>query len=223
MNKQAKVWVESMLVAYVDNQLDPAQTAAVEDVIRNDPEAQAIVGVLRHSAAAVKSAYDRPLHEPVPQRLLAAVGAASPVNANVVPLRRPLRHSRQFLMALAASFAALAIGFGAGYVEFAPAGKITAAGGGTGDIAGTGQFEAALYRVLEQDSPGTGLSYSDPAVGVAGSVVIVGPVATGFSDGCREFRHESSGPQGSTVAHGLACRSADGDWSILTLPPDPAA
>jgi len=55
MTKQPKPWVESMLVAYVDNQLEPAQMAAVEEVIREDPEARTIVAVLRRSADAVKA------------------------------------------------------------------------------------------------------------------------------------------------------------------------
>lgn len=220
MNKQPKAWVESLLVAYVDNQLGPDQMAAVEATIRDDPEAQAIVGVLRRSAAAVKSAYDQPLNEPVPERLLAAIGVANPsTGANVVPLRRPTRllPSRQTLMALAASIATLAIGFAAGYMQSGRGGDITPATGGTSE-----QFEAALYRALEQDQPGAKLSYQDMASGATETVTVVRAVTTGVSNDCREFRHDSAGVAGATVSRGLACRSSSGDWSVLTLPAEPA-
>lgn len=216
MNKQPKAWVESLLVAYVDNQLEPDQMADLEATIRDDPEAQAIVGVLRRSAAAVRTAYDQPLHEPVPERLLAAIGAAEPApGANVVPLRRPSRlwPSRQALMALAASIATLAIGFGAGYMQSWPGGGIAPAG------VPSEQFEAALYRALERDQVGAGLSYENAASGTTETVTIVGAVASGVSNACREFRHESAG---ATIGRGLACRSSSGDWSVLTLPAEPA-
>src|SRR5262245_3195637 len=93
MSKQPKPWVESMLVAYVDRQLDAAQMAVVDDIIRTDPEARTIVGVLRGSAEALEVAFNRPLHEAVPARLVAALGAAQNRGAatKVVPMRRPLR------------------------------------------------------------------------------------------------------------------------------------
>lgn len=216
MNKQPKAWVESLLVAYVDNQLEPDQMAAVEATLRDDPEARAIVAVLRRSADAVKTAYDQPLHEPVPEMLLAAIGAAEPVAAaKVVPLRRsswPLP-SRQVLMALAASVLALAVGFGAGFMQGKPGAGITVAG------RTSERFEVALRRVLDQDQPGAQLSYEGDAPGTTETLTIVGEVTSGVSDDCREFRHDSAG---ATVSRGLACRSGSGDWSFLTLPADPA-
>jgi anti-sigma factor RsiW len=68
MSKQPKPWVESMLVAYVDRQLDAPQMAVVDDIVREDPEARTIVSVLRGSAEALKVAFNRPLHEAVPAR-----------------------------------------------------------------------------------------------------------------------------------------------------------
>jgi anti-sigma factor RsiW len=74
MAKQSKPWVESLLVAYVDKQLEPAQMAAVEEIIRKTRKPARSPPWLRRSAAAVKSAYDQPLREPVPARPLATVG-----------------------------------------------------------------------------------------------------------------------------------------------------
>jgi surface antigen len=219
MNKQPKPWVESMLVAYVDRQLDPAQTAVVDDILRDDAEARTIVSVLQGSAAAVKIAFDQPLHEPVPLRLLAALGAAEDggVAANVVPFRQPQRSvaMRQVLLALAASIAILFVGVGIGYLQFAPAAPMRPAGE-------FGAFEAALYRALEGDRFGADVSYRDAAAGRSGAVTVVGKVESSLGDACREFRHEWTQGGGKGLETGLACRSATGDWSVLTVPQGPA-
>jgi anti-sigma factor RsiW len=225
MTKQPKPWVESMLVAYVDNELEPAQMASVEEIIREDPEARAIVAVLRRSRAAVKAAFDRPLDGPVPERLLAAVGAEGPtVHGNVVPLRvRQRLGNRATAMALAASLAALVIGFGAGYWQAAPGDGIRLAGS-SGDGTESGQYEAALYQALEDSNPGTQISYVvDAAKGRRGAVTIVGPVPAGVGGDCLEFRREWSSAGSDLVSRGLACRSDTGEWSVLSMPPKPAS
>jgi hypothetical protein len=119
MNQQPRVWAESLLVAYVDGQLDAAQAQAVEAALRDDAEARAIVGVLRASGSAVKRAYDEALERPLPARLheLFADVPADPVtpSAEIVAFR-PRRPALQRLLPLAAAIAALLIGFGAACV-----------------------------------------------------------------------------------------------------------
>jgi anti-sigma factor RsiW len=223
MTKQPKPWVESMLVAYVDNQLEPAQMAAVEEIIRQDPEARTIVAVLQRSAAAVKTAFDQPLHEPVPARLLASIGPeVAAIDSNVVPLRaRKTWLDRSAVMALAASLAALAIGFGAGHWQAAPGGGFRVAGGSDG--AESGQYEAALYQALEDSNPGTQVAYVETAGGRHGAVTIVGPVAANVGGNCLEFLREWSDSGSKVMSRGLACRSDTGEWSVLTMPPKPAS
>jgi hypothetical protein len=218
MGRQPKPWVESMLVAYVDRQLDAAQTAAVDDMLREDPEARTIVSVLRAGADPLKLAFNRPLHEAVPTRLLVALGAAEDRAAvtNVVPFRRPARTvpMRQVRTAAAASIAFLFVGIGIGYWQFTPAPSIRPAGESSA-------FETALYRALERDQFGAGVSYED-AAGGSGSVTLVGKVRSSLGDACREFRHEWTEGSGKKTETGLACRSAAGDWSVLTVPQGPA-
>jgi hypothetical protein len=223
MANQSKPWVESLLVAYVDKQLEPAQMAAVEEIIREDPEARAIAAVLRRSAAAVKSAYDQPLREPVPARLLAAVGLEeAAIEGNAVPLRaRKRRLEHATIVALAASLAALVIGFGAGYWQAAPSGDIRLAGA-PADGPDSGQYEAALYQALQGGTAGTQVSYVDATDG-RGAVTIVGPVAASVGGDCLEFRRQWSDAGSTVESRGLACRSDTGEWSVLSMPPKPAS
>lgn len=220
MNRQPMPWVENMLVAYVDGQLDAAQTAVVDDIIREDPEARTIVSVLRGSGEALQVAFNRPLREKVPARLLAALGTAetSSPTAKVVPFRSPVRSLalRHILAAVAASIAILLAGIGIGYLQFAPAGSIRPA---TGE---SGAFETALHDALERDQPDAAVGYDDAAVGRSGTVTVVGKVSASFGDACREFRHEWAQGNGKGLETGVACRSTAGDWSVLTVPQDQA-
>ena len=102
----------------------------------------------------------------------------------------------QRLLPLAASIAALLIGFGAGYVSFGDRAGFTPAGEEPrGEL-----YLAALQRAL--DTPGTGVDqdYADTAAGISGKVTVVGPVATANLGDCREFRHDapSSGSKTAT-------------------------
>jgi hypothetical protein len=220
MTERPDGWMESMLVAYVDGQLDPADRPAVEEMIRANPDARAMVEALTRSASAVRNAFDRPLHEPVPARLLAAVGAAgqSALAGNVTTLRRPRRPRAWMgpLAALAASIAMLFVGVGVGYMRFAPGQGIRPAG------TDSGPFETTLYRALERDVPGSAVFYEDAAHGRSGEVTLVGKVETGLGLACRAFRHGWKEAGVDQVEVGIACRSASGEWSVLTLPREPA-
>jgi len=209
-----------MLVAYVDHQLDPAQRAAVDDILREDLEARTIVSVLRGTGEAVRAAFEQPLHEAVPPRLLAALAAAggSKATDTVVPLRRPVKFAlkQQILAALAASIAILFVGIGIGYLEFAPGNGLRPAGN-------SAKFEAVLRYALERAEPGAPMGYDDAPVGRHGSVTVLGKIDSMVGDNCREFRHEWTDARGKGLETGLACRAATGDWPYFTVPREPAS
>ena len=213
MNQQPRVWAESLLVAYVDGQLDRAQTQAVEEALRDDAEARAIVGVLRASGTAVKRAYDEAMERPLPTGLRdlfsdVAADAAGPTAKIVAfPPRRP---AIQRLLPLAASVAALLIGLGAGYATFGNRGTFTPAGEDpSGEL-----YLAALQRALNSPGIGVGQDYADKAAGVSGKVTVVGPVATAHLGDCREFRHDAVSNADTATSFGIACPGAAGSWLV---------
>jgi hypothetical protein len=213
MNQQPRVWAESLLVAYVDGQLDAAQTQAVEEALRGDAEARAIVGVLRAGGSAVKRAYDEVLEKPLPaglRDLFADVqGDATIPSANVIAFR-PRRAAIQRLLPLAASIAALLIGFGGGYATFADHGGFTPAGEDPrGEL-----YLAALQRALDTPGIGIGQDYADKGAGLSGKVTVVGPVATANLGDCREFRHDAVSNSKTVTNFGIACPGAAGSWVV---------
>jgi anti-sigma factor RsiW len=117
-----------MLMAYVDGEVDAATAREIEAAIAADPAVAARVQRLRNSTVLARAAFADALHEPVPERLLAVFGAtaaiapasaAAPVAGpeKIVPLarRRTTSPSRTLIgWAMAASVAALVVGYGAG-------------------------------------------------------------------------------------------------------------
>lgn len=132
---------EEVLMAYADNELDAQTRAAVEAAMAADPEIARRVA--RHKAlrTRLRSAFDKVLDEPIPERLTGtartAPAPATRRENNVVPLRRKTapRRSWPHWGAIAAS---LVLGLVAGqivrlYSESAPIterdGRLLASGG----------------------------------------------------------------------------------------------
>src|SRR5205823_14752451 len=82
---------DDRLIAYLDGEVDVSERREIEAWLDADPAARDKLAALAESAALVRSAFDEVLHEPVPERLIAAARgervAAGP-SAKIVPLRR---------------------------------------------------------------------------------------------------------------------------------------
>ena len=89
--------------AYVDGQLPPGRTPAVEDAIARDPAFAARVAELRQQNAALRDAFDAWLGEAPPARLVAATAA------------NPGRRRWRWLNAAVAAAASLVVGVGMGW------------------------------------------------------------------------------------------------------------
>jgi hypothetical protein len=218
-----------LLVAYVDKELPPAQMAAVEAALMHNGAARETVRQLRLSAAAAAHAYDAALNE-LPDRLLLAakVGEPPPISQreprlHMAPRRRvaPLRR----LLPLAATLAALAIGLAGGYELRARGVGVTGPEGAEGyapavapatDLLAAA-FESALLPALDDGAEGQALAYAGKA-GERGRIELGRRFVTGFNVQCREFTRSESRDGVASRAGGLACRGADGGWSVMLLP-----
>jgi len=97
---------DSLLMAYVDGELDAAAAAAVERLLASDPAARRTVDIYRSTTALLRAACAEGVY---------ADAAPAPAAA---PRRRLL--PRRAALAVAASVAALAIGFTSGYLAPRP-------------------------------------------------------------------------------------------------------
>src|SRR5215472_13848697 len=116
--------VDDRLVAYLDGELEAAQRRAVEARLDADPAAAARMATLARSGNLLRLAFDEVMHEPVPDRLIAAaLGEAGAAERRVVPVvqrraGKPAASSRSWRIALplAASIAGLLAGGSAVYM-----------------------------------------------------------------------------------------------------------
>jgi len=112
-----------MLMAYVDGEVDAATAREIEAAMAADASIAARAQRMRDGAAITRAAFADVLHEPVPDRLVAALagsgnaGAATQAAANVVRLDpRRSRGSAHGIWGwtMAAGLAALIVGYSAG-------------------------------------------------------------------------------------------------------------
>ncbi len=114
---------DEILIAYLDGELDADTRSAVESWLEADSELGERAAMLAASAEALRAAFEPVLHEPVPERLLAAARGLPAPSAEVVDFKaaqktrapKPLMQRRWARFAAAAGVAGLLIGGGVGY------------------------------------------------------------------------------------------------------------
>jgi anti-sigma factor RsiW len=145
---------DDRLVAYLDGELETAQRREVEALLDADPAARRQLAALAESAHLLRLAFDEVVHEPVPDRLIAAArGEKAParIGAHILPFRRRPNArvviSRHWWMGLpvAASLFGFFLGIGAAYLGV---GKL----GFDGDASKQTAFEAAAANNLWLDN-----------------------------------------------------------------------
>ena len=81
---------DDRLIAYLDGELEPAERRDIEAWLDSDPVARERLAALAESANLVRLAFDEVMHEPLPERLIAAARgetvAAEP-SAQVLPFK----------------------------------------------------------------------------------------------------------------------------------------
>jgi anti-sigma factor RsiW len=110
---------DETLIVYLDGELDADARSEVESWLEADAELRDRVAALAASAEALRAAFEPVLHEPVPERLLAAARgtpAAEIVNFKAAQKPpRPLMQRPWARFAMAAGIIGLLIGGGVGY------------------------------------------------------------------------------------------------------------
>jgi len=198
---------DETVMAYVDDELDAASRAEVEAAMAADPEVRVQVQAQIDLRARLRASYDPVLSEPVPERLLQALGqpTAAP-SARIADLARVRATKQERLQAprrwslpqFAAIAASLMIGVLIGQrVLHSPQGDAFATR--DGQLVENGLLDEALTRQLASNQSDTapvhiGLTYRDDSGAF-----------------CRTFALTWDGTDA-----GIACRSGDA-WRVETL------
>jgi len=202
---------DSLLVAYVDGELDSTTCSEVEAQIARSGELQQMVNLLRQSTSAISVAFDDALYGPMPE-LTPPVGVFHWRHN----LREKLGSWLLWLRPAVAPVAAVAliagVVLGRSWFLGAPPPADVARAVDQRVITG------ALTKALEFNTSG---SVSRWRSGVASG--FIKPLRTFVTKNgrfCREFEQSSGKAQGNKLLEkGLACRDTAGQWQVLVRYP----
>jgi anti-sigma factor RsiW len=120
---------DERLIAYLDGELDASARREIGAWLDSDPAARDKLAALAESGALVRSAFDEVMHEPLPERLIAAARGervSAERSAKIVPFRRgpgaeaaPAARSWWLGLPLAASLFGLLLGGAVAYLSVA--------------------------------------------------------------------------------------------------------
>lgn len=190
---------DALLGAFLDRQLDEAETKRVGQLIGEDPELQDRLKSMENADLLLRSSFEQLINEPVPSHIEAAVG---PVGK---PAWSPLRALSRLLTP----------GFAGGFATAAAI--LMAVGLLSGDLleSGTG---SATVRGLQQalaDTPsGVPATFS-----IEGGTAEILPVLSFRKAGgeiCRQYEQTTTLSAGTTLSSGIACNS-DGSWRVVAF------
>jgi hypothetical protein len=188
-------WTEEQIAAWVDGALEPEEARRIGAIVIEDEAARECARRVAAMNRMLKAAFAETLDAAPPARLTAAVLGA-PGKVAALPVRRPVR---PWVPAAMAATVALAIGLGSGATLFGGGGDGAPAGATT--LASVGPAAPALAAALE--SAPTGATTPEGLRAVASFRMDDGRV-------CREF-------ETGDAAAGLACRGAQGDWTVMVI------
>jgi surface antigen len=212
---------DEMLMAYADGELTAAERQAMEQLLGQDAALRARLEPYVETRLRLAYAFEHMLHEPLPDRLVAAIAVAGAQQPHPGPAARAPGWHTRLRDALAEAFAAtfpngmsplvaasaaslLLVAGTAGWIGgrvFAPSGMIEVTDAG---LVASG----SLANALESLPSGA----SSPSEAGEGSVTPVLSFRSQTAGICREYRI-TGGASASDFA-GLACRTADGDWQL---------
>ncbi len=228
---------DEMLMAYADGELTPEESHALENLLGQDPALRARLEPFVETRTRLASVFEASLHEPVPDRLIAAIARSRPATK---ARPKPASASVGFRQLLDAATAAL-FPHGLSHAALASVALLLCAGTVAGYFAGRSSAPSAalletadanhgliatgaLAQALETIPSGTAIN--EQAHGA--SIVPVLSFPSHDNGVCREYRvtHKSADPAASgTDFAGVACRTDDGQWRVAlhTQTPKPQA
>ena len=206
---------DETLIAYVDGELDEAETRRIEAAIARDPEATETVRALREGAAALHAAYAAPMREEVPDRLRDTVNREFSARRGALPPVRTDWYRGPAAVAMAASIAVLAVGLGVAYVMFDRQVETRLARLEAARAADHELIQAAISTALENHLSGVPATWQNPASGSRGQVEPVRTFKNAGGQWCREYTLESEfrlGGSNHELRRAIACREDGGMW-----------
>lgn len=199
---------DTLLMSYVDGELDVATSREVEDLLRLQPHLAEQVRRMREDSALLRTAFNHVLHDApraMPRELLGVRGGP-----------RSIRHGNwRIPLAMAASALLLACGVLLGHGLGSPISQEAASTGSVrAAVADNDERNAALQAVLEAHNSGSTLRWATTQAGSGGHTKAVSTYRNNEGRFCREFEETRKVGDSTVVEAGVACRDDNGKWRV---------
>jgi surface antigen len=205
------------LMAYADGELDEDGVRRVEEHLAKDAGAARTVRALREGAALARGAYQGAAREKVPDALRARIDAmlGAAEDRRVVAFKsgaRFARWARTAPAALAASVAALAVGFLVIYQVLDWRLENQMARLEVLRAQDQKMLAEAVTQALERQVSGAALEWRNPRSGSRGAVTPVRTFRNADGQWCREYIETATIGERDESWRGIACRDTAGAW-----------
>ena len=194
---------DEMIMAYVDGELTPEESEKMRRLIADDKELLRKEALFRETASVLGQAFETPLHEQVPERLLKVV---RPVERTFLAEKIVSAfNARQWFSPFPAAALALVVVLGL-VVLLRSGGQQHVSIRDTSSLLATGEFS----RILEKTVSGNAVRL---AVGERAAEIL--PVLT-FQDAAHRYcrRVELRKGNKTLAGQGVSCRLEDGAWEL---------
>jgi AcrR family transcriptional regulator len=214
---------DEVLMAYADGQLDANERARLEQLIAQDPEANARLEVFQATGRDLASVFDEHMNSPLPEKLSRLALYAQPLPVNkLLPVKRSslglvaeafrsfVRPAHPFGLA-AASAAMLIAGIGAGWLLHGGAGE---SGSPMSDLVQVESDGRTVARGPLSMALNNSQSGRETILPFAAGMVLRVAVKLSFRNHAQDYcRLYEAGLVGSENFGGIACNS-NGQWDI---------
>ncbi len=214
---------DEQLMAFVDGELNRQETEKIKKIIHDKPTLQNKVHLFKKSSQLLKTTYDLPAHQEVPERLVNGIlkyhGNPKKEKTNksgflLIEKIRFLFHTSAWQPVHAlVFFLTLSIGIGSGWFG---AGLI---------VSEDKQATFSPFMVSTELSKGLEYSVSGSSFYIDNQNLVITPIITFISISgyyCRQYEVIGKDQETMAPAIGIACRAESGEWitkAILTPSP----
>ena len=187
---------DTLLMSYVDGELDVATSREVEAVLRMQPDLAHRVRGMRADSALLRAAFNHALHD-------------APPSVAVLPSVQRAVQNRNWHMPLAVAASALLLACGVllGH-SLGSANSLSVA------VTERSERDAALQAVLEAHRSGSTLQWSTQQTDAQGDITAVSTYRNNDGRFCREFEETRSVGATAVREAGVACRDDNGQWRV---------
>ena len=199
---------ESLLHAYLDDELELDDRLRVSAALQADPLLRAREARLRDADLALRDALRPAMEGPMPDLRL-PVAKSSPRRAWLAGLLGGIATQDMWTRPAFAAVLALIVGALLSATFFH---------GATDERDGAG-FSASLpalhlQQALETQPSGATVGWRNPDGAHSGEVTPVRTYKTDHGQYCREFDEQYTDANATTASYGVACREPDGSWRV---------